>query len=154
MAKKKKNVEKLIKWKDYTQCKLYHYDEWINMYAIFNDTFRSSVIVYVWDLWEEKSYEFFKRELKKYWAEDEYNYQWNWLHIYNNKIWSIIFLKNPDLSTLVHELVHSKQSMFLDRWIDWDETEAYYMQMLIWSILSLDVESCDNIFKYYPIEQI
>lgn len=149
---KKKNV--VITGKDYPQCFLRKYNNWMNSYVIFNDTFRSSVVVYVWDLWEEETTKFFREELIKYWAEKEYYYWWLWLHLYNPSVWSIICLRDYDIWTLVHEVNHSKQAMFEWRWISWDEVESYYLENIIRSVLSLDYESWEKRFRYYPTENI
>ena len=147
MAKKNKVKEHIIKWKNYLNCTLYRFDEWFNLYSVYNDTFRSSVSIYVWDIWEEWTLKFFKDELPQ-WASDVFDYNSNWNHLYNKNYWSIIWLRQYDISVLVHELIHAKQKMFDDRWIDDYETEAYYVEMLLASVLSIDAESGDNLFKY------
>lgn len=147
MAKKSKVKEKIIHWKSYLNCTLYRFEEWFNLYSVYNDTFRSQVSIYVWDIWEEWTLKFFKEEFPQ-WASDVFDYNSNWNHLYNSNYWSIIWLRQYDISVLVHELIHARQKMFDDRWIDDHETEAYYVEMLLSSVLSIDEESGDNLFKY------
>ena len=144
-ANKKKNEDAYFKWPTSS----YHisHKEWIDQYVVYLWTFRVPIFVYVWDLGEEWTKQFFDKEREKYGLKWEFEYNCSGKTLSESWFGHLIWLKEFNLSTLIHELLHVVQNrirycrMEMD-----DELQAYFLQWLMEQILTMDKE---HKFKFY-----
>lgn len=133
----------------------YHIEhkEWIDQFVVYLWMFRVPVFIYVWDIWEEKTKEFFKKERERYWAEWEFEYNVWWNTISQSWFGHLIWLKNYNITTLVHELCHITQTRLEYCWMKHDdEVQAYFLQWLLDMILSMDKDRKFKFIEPLPLD--
>lgn len=145
-ANKKIKDDEYMQW-PMTSYRIRH-KEWIDQYVTYLWTFRVPVFIYVWDLGEEKTREFFDEEWKKYWFK-KWEFEYNCAGKTLSESWfgHLIWLKNYNITTLVHELLHVVQNRIRYCGIEMDdELQAYFLQWLMEQIITMDKE---HNFKFY-----
>ena len=141
----KKVEDKYIQW----PISSYHiiHKEWIEQFVVYLRDFRVPVFLYVWDIGKEETEKFFEKEWEKYWLKWEFLYECAWKTLSEPTFWHIIWLKDFNLATLIHEMCHVTQNRIRFCGIEMDdELQAYFLQWLIEQLLVLDKE---HKFKFY-----
>lgn len=140
-----KKEDKYMKW----PMSSYHiqHKEWIDQYVTYLWTFRVPIFIYVWDLWEEETKKFFDKEWEKYGLKWTFEYNCAGKTLSEPGFGHLIWMKEHNITTLVHELCHISQNRirYCGMQMD-DELQAYFLQGLVDQILSLDKE---HKFKFY-----
>ena len=151
--KKKVNTKKVVTEKDdeYMQWPMTSYrirhKEWIDQYVTYLWTFRVPVFIYIWDLGEEKTKEFFNKEREKYGLKWEFEYNCAGKTLSESWFGHLIWIKEYNLTTLVHELLHVTQNRIRYCGMEMDdELQAYFLQWLMEQIMTMDKE---HNFKFY-----
>ena len=151
--KSKADTKKVVTKKDdeYMQWPMTSYrirhKEWIDQYVTYLWTFRVPVFIYIWDLGEEKTKEFFNKEREKYGLKWEFEYNCAGKTLSENWFGHLIWIKEYNLTTLVHELLHVTQNRIRYCGMEMDdELQAYFLQWLIEQIMTMDKE---HNFKFY-----
>lgn len=141
----KKNEDKYSQW-PISSYHIYH-KEWIDQYVVYEWIFRVPVFIYVWDLGEKETVEFFNKERAKYGLKEEFDYNCAGKTLSESWFGHLIWLKNYNIMTLVHEICHVTQNRikFCGMEMD-DEMQAYFLQWLLEQILTMDKE---HKFKFY-----
>lgn len=133
----------------------YHiiHKEWIEQFTVYLWMFRVPIFIYVWDIWEEATKEFFKKEWEKYWVKEEFEYKVWWKTLSESSFGHLIWLKKFDISTLVHELCHVTQNRMRFCWMEIDdETQAYFLQGLLDQILIMDKKHNFKFYRPLPLD--
>lgn len=155
--KKKVDTTKVVKNDIYEEMVTtgYHikHKEWIEQFTVYLWMFRVPIFIYVWDIWEEETTKFFEEEWKKYWAEWKFEYNVWWNTLSGTWFWHLIWLRNFNITTLVHELCHVTQTRMKFCWMEHDdETQAYFLQGLMDQILSMDKEHKFAFYEPLPLD--
>ena len=144
-------VETIRKDDEYMQWPMTSYrirhKEWIDQYVTYLWTFRVPVFIYIWDLGEEKTKEFFNKEREKYGLKWEFEYNCAGKTLSESWFGHLIWIKEYNLTTLVHELLHVTQNRIRYCGMEMDdELQAYFLQWLMEQIMTMDKE---HNFKFY-----
>ena len=127
----------------------YHivHKEWIEQFVVYSRLFRVPIFIYIWDIGEKETKEFFEKEREKYGLKEEFKYNCWWKTLSEPWFGHLIWIKDFSITTLVHELCHVTQNRirFCGMELD-DEWQAYFLQSLIDEILVMDKE---HKFKFY-----
>lgn len=124
-----------------------HHKEWIDQYTVYLWIYRVPVFIYVWDIGKEETTKFFNKEREKYGLKWEFDYNCAWKTLSESWFGHLIWIREHNITTLVHELLHVVQNRIRYCWMETDdELQAYSLQWLIEQVMSMDKE---HKFKFY-----